>query len=620
MLFFLNLFNLIILGTLGAAALFWLFNSARALSKTWSRSKRSSMHKHLLARYKEVRVLMFALLVLTGALTALQVVRHFPDLAFIHERTSEQRAAGLRDYNLVRRQLDERPWYHEAITGKGSILDRNCVPGSSDPVVQARNDSMSFARYHFDEQDSLFQRYYPLGEAAIHVIGYSTRVRGKAGLESAFSDYLLGEEALSDRIINSLFRVQKEGRSLQLTMDYRLQETLYNTLKQSLDRQRTTRGSACMMDPNTGEVLALASLPSYSLDVVTNYRAWQILNNEVVPLGEDSVVIVHRRRDATLDTLSTYALADYPETTPIGHAIKYSSDRPLVFRAVRGTYPPGSTFKTVMACAMFELGMDFRYHSAGTGYTPHGYRRPIRSHGRPIDRGELEIFKAMEISDNEYFAALADSLGAEVVGDYARRLGVMGPLSWNTEDNRLNDFASMHIREIPYEPRERYDVALSGIGQGPLITNPLRMAVSTSVIASGGYRCEPILERGRVPRRERVISEATCVQVTRAMMQVVTGEEGTARSVFIEDLPVAAKTGTAQAPGINARDHSWFVCFAPADDPKIVVCVMGENAGWGSVVGLRTAKTMLLTARDLGYFADYTPRSDIELEPVEEEE
>ena len=619
MLFFLILFNLVIMGMLGAAALFWLFNSGVAMGKTWKRLRKSGLDSHLLAKHREVAVLMLALLIFTGALTALQIFRHFPGLAPMHERTTAQRAAGLRDYNLVRRQLDERPWYHEAITGKGSILDRNCVPGAPDAATQARNDSLSFARYHFDAGDSLFQRYYPLGEAAIHVIGYSTRVRGKAGLEAAFSDYLLGEEALSDRIVNTLFRVQKAGRPLQLTLDYRLQDVAYRTLKQNLDRQRTTRGSACIMDPNTGEVLALVSLPSYSLDVVTSYSAWQILNNEVESLGEDSVVIVHERRDHTRDTLATYARAQYPVETPIGHAITYSEDRPLVFRTVRGTYPPGSTFKTVMACAMFELGMDFRYHSAGTGYTPRGYRRPIRSHGRPIDRGEIDIHKAMEISDNEYFAALADSMGPDIVGEYARRMGVMGPLEWNTEDNRLNDFASMHIAEIPYEPRERYDVALSGIGQGPLITNPLRMAVSTSVIASGGYRCQPILEMGRVPRRERVISEATCVQVTRTMMQVVNGEEGTARSIYMADLPIAAKTGTAQAPGINARDHSWFVCFAPADDPRIVICVMGENAGWGSVVGLRTAKTLLETARDLGYFAGYSPRTDNDQQQVAEE-
>ena len=94
-------------------------------------------------------------------------------------------------------------------------------------------------------------------------------------------------------------------------------------------------------------------------------------------------------------------------------------------------------------------------------------------------------------------------------------------------------------------------------------------------------------------------------EVMKAMRQVIEGEDGTAQVMkyYIKDMPLAAKTGTAQPQTVGSkRDHSWFVCIAPADDPQLVIAVMGENAGWGSVVGLRTAKDVIIAARKLGYF------------------
>ena len=589
MLLILIVINLAVIGILLVMGLYWVVGSSAALRRTWVRLRREDPELRLLAGRREVVILMAILLLFTASLSVLQVFRHFPDFAGIKRLTRAQRAAGMRDYDLVRLIMDERPWYEESITGKGSILDRH------------ETDSLALARYHFETSDSLFQRYYPLGEAAIHLVGYSTRVRGRAGLESAFNDVLMGQHALSDQLINSLFAVQKVGSDIALTIDYRLQGATYDALKTALMRQRTTRGAACVLDPHTGEVLALVSVPSYTLDQVESGLAWTVLNQEVVKVGTDSVAIVNPARQ---DTLFYLSLTDNPEGTPVGDAIRYSPDRPIFFRAVRGVYPPGSTFKIVMAAALFENGWDdYRYDSVGKGYVPKGFGKAIRSHGPPINHGIIDIFKAMEISDNEYFASLADSLGGEIVGQFATKMGVMGPMSWNSEDDRMNEHSSLRIPAVEYQARDRFEVAISGIGQGPVVTNPLRMAVTTAIIASGGYRYDPILELGRSPRGQRVLSKEVCDKVRETMLRVVEGEEGTAKSLYMEDLRIAAKTGTAQSPG-ERRDHSWFVCFAPAEDPKIVVAVIGENAGWGSVVGLNVARKVLLAAREYGYFAE----------------
>jgi penicillin-binding protein A len=584
--------HLVLLGVLGLLAVLWLSNSWRALVKTWAKHAREGLLEPLLVRSREVVILMGIMLISTVCLSALQLVRHFPDLANIHNRTRKERVSGVRDYNLIRRIIDERPWYRESITGKGSILDRS------------QKDSLALARYHFDVRDSVFERYAPLGEASIHLVGYSTRIRGKSGLEAAYNRYLLGEEAYKDRMLNALFRTRKAGSNLELTIDYDLQKATYESLKKHLTSQRTTRGSACVMNPHTGEILAMVTQPSYTLDVVTSNLAWMVLNHKIVEIGEDTVAVINPGRN---DTLFTLKKSDYPEDTPVGHAIKYSIDKPLLFRAVRGIYPPGSTFKTVMTAAAFEKDFgDFTYHSEGKGYVPKGgFRRPIRSHGKPKDWGKLDLYKALEISDNEYFCALADTMGGDIVGEFARKMGIAGPMKWNSRNDRLNEFASMHIRDIPYKPNDNYDVVLSGIGQGVLVTNPLRMAVAVSVIASGGYRPDPMLEKGLTPKRERVLSSETCDKVIKAMRGAVEGEDGTAKmmAVYVKDMPLAAKTGTAQPQTVGSvRDHSWFVCVAPADDPKLVIAVMGENAGWGSVVGLRTAKDVILAARRLGYF------------------
>ena len=205
--------------------------------------------------------------------------------------------------------------------------------------------------------------------------------------------------------------------------------------------------------------------------------------------------------------------------------------------------------------------------------------------------------------------ALADSLGGGVIGKYANAMGVMGEMRWNSDDDRLNEYRSLRISPLTYRhiPEEgpsdsSYRVALSGIGQGPVVTNPIRMAVMASVIASGGLRHDPILELGRRPRSRRVLDEDVAEEVRDAMIGVVEGKDGTATAIRMAGVRVAAKTGTAEAPGRRSRDHSLFVCFAPAEDPTVAVAVIGENAGWGSGLGLRVAKRMLHAAQSQGYF------------------
>ena len=410
------------------------------------------------------------------------------------------------------------------------------------------------------------RRHYPAGPSVAHLVGYTGeiseeeleradyeqywpgRVVGKAGLESQYDDRLGGEPGVRYVEVNAVGSIVSEfggrssvdpepGEDLTLGLDLALQQYADSTFP------RDRRGAVVALDPDTGEVLVLYSHPSYD----PNQFVGGISSTDWEGLQSDP-------------------------------------DRPLLNRAVGAAYPPGSTFKLAVAA------MAMRRDQARIGtHMPTGcdgtYRYGIRNFRcwKPGGHGDLNLFSAIQESCNIYFYQLG-----------ARRLG----LDVLMEDADRMDFGRPTGLDFPYEasgsfPRSRewYDrrygqygwtdaVALNlSIGQGENQQTLLRQALFFSALATGESPIVPHLIRGEEYERERVdwslgLTAAERRDLVQAMTAVVNRPDGTAYPYRLDRWRVAGKTGTAQ--NAQGEPHSWFVGFAPVEDPEIVIASIVE--------------------------------------------
>ena len=412
---------------------------------------------------------------------------------------------------------------------RGEILDRN-------GVVLACTDPGGSGR-----------RVYPWEEAAAHVVGYRQPGGGLTGIEGAADAELSGYRELEtaadfkDALRTAMQRDRHVGTNVALTVDVGLQAAA-----RALFDERT--GAAAAVDPRTGEILLLFSSPSFNPNVFD------------------------RRR-----------LAD-PAS-------------PMLNRALHGSYPPGSTFKTAIAALMAQTGVPQNLPCPAEGYTPPGARRPIRDHEYyGYERrglvwpgfGTLDLDTALAKSSNSYFARGGVLAGTDAFNAMAERLHFNDRIVLYS-----NGLARVSIRpgNIPDLGRaEKRELAQLSIGQGRLLAAPIHMAMLAGAIANGGVLMRPHLALGETPEvLDRPFTPAAARRAARAMRHAV--RTGTARKADIPGLDVCGKTGTAQNP--HGEDHAWFVCFAPAGDPRIAIAVVVENAGFGSTAALPIAAGLL---------------------------
>lgn len=460
-------------------------------------------------------------------------------------------------------------------------------------------------RYRFpgvDIKARLF-RSYPFGEIGSHLIGYIGRINqaekkamdeweedelanyrgteyiGKLGLEQAYERELHGltgfeqvETSAGGRAVRRLaHKPPTPGNTLVLSIDIKLQ-----ALVEELYKDR--RGALVAIDPRNGEVLAFVSKPTFDPNLFVDgidADNWRELNENI--------------------------------------------DKPLLNRALRGTYPPGSTFKPLMAMAALNSGkraanvvvMDNLTYSFGG-----------RTFGSPeTDRpGPKDMRAAIVSSSNVYFYSLANEMGVDVIHDELDRFGLGRRTEIDLQGEVTGDLPSTEWKKKKFRKPEQQkwfagETISLGIGQGYNNFTMLQLANAYTTIASGGLRFKPRLVREieDVVRHEqrRVASDALPplplkpehVQVIRNAMQGVT-TEGTSRQVFLgAGYTSGGKTGTAQAVGLRAgekyssikaderkRDHSLYVAFAPADNPTIALAVIVENSQWGSVAAAPIAR------------------------------
>ncbi len=453
------------------------------------------------------------------------------------------------------------------------------------------------------EVTSRLIRHYPLGETAAHAIGYVGRISarelkavensdyqgssqiGKTGIEGFYEDRLRGDAGIEQVETNALGRVLRvldrtppvPGQDLHLTLDVDLQRTAGAALGDM-------SGAVVAMDPRNGEVLAFVSEPGYDPNLF----------------------------------VTGISIEDYSR-------LQTDRDNPLFNRALRGQYPPGSTFKPFVALA----GLAHDTRAPGDTMMCHGvYKLPNASHRwrdwKRWGHGEVDLNDAIAQSCDIYFYDLAYELGIEAMHDF------LGPFGFGRETGI--DLASERSGVLPSkewkrrnrgEPWYHGETVIAGIAPGFTLTTPLQLAYATTILANEGEAVRPHLLRGFKPpggertahRSERLApAEAVALDdpshwrtVTDAMVAVVHGTRGTARAVGDDAAyRMAGKTGTAQVFGLEAdeeydadeiaeelRDHALFIAFAPAYDPRIVVAVVVENGGSGSSTAAPVARRVI---------------------------
>jgi len=474
-------------------------------------------------------------------------------------------------------------------------------------------------RYRFpgvDIKARLF-RNYPLGEVASHAIGYIGRINqrekeriddsedaanyrgtehiGKLGVEQSFETTLHGQTGV-ERMETSagghaVRRLASHpatpGNTVMLSIDIKLQKLVEDMFG---DR----RGALVAIDPRNGEILALVSKPTFDPNLFVegiDTENWQALNESI--------------------------------------------DKPLLNRALRGTYPPGSTYKPFMALAALELGK----RPASQVYNDPGFfnygGRTFRSHEGGL--GGVDMHRAIQFSSNTYFYSLAVEMGVDTIHDFMKPLGFGQITGIDLGGEVRGVLPSTEWKRNTYkrpEARRWYsgETVSLGIGQGYNNFTMLQLAVAEATLANGGTRYKPHLIKairdtvtGQVtevpqPPGERLGYSQKNVDIVRNAL-VAVNKGGTGTRVFAgAPYTSGGKTGTAQAVSLgqnvkynaraleeHQRDHSLFAAFAPAENPKVAVALIVENAGFGAAAAAPIARRVF----DYWLLGDYPSEQDL---------
>lgn len=445
-----------------------------------------------------------------------------------------------------------------------------------------------------DIQARLF-RQYPLGETASHVIGYIGRISqkdadiiddmedaanyngtdyiGKEGLEKSYEEMLHGrtgfeevEVSAGGRAVRTLSRTAPtSGKNLILSVDIELQKIVEEAFG---DR----RGAMVAIEPETGDVLAFVSKPTYDPNLFVegiDQQSWNELNT--------------------------------------------SEDRPLLNRPLSGAYPPGSTYKPYMALAALELGK--RTPTQGIndiGFFMFGGHR--FNDDKPGGHGYVDMYRSIVASCDPYYYMLANDLGVDTIHDFMAPFGFGQKTGIDLEHEKQGVLPSTAWKRNAYKKAAQQkwyagETISLGIGQGYNTFTPLQLAHAMATLANNGIVMKPHLvkmledpqthqrtltvpkESARIPLKQENIDF-----IKHAMAGVMTDPSGTGYRVFHDaEYQAGGKTGTAQVVGLKKgekydakrtaerqRDHSLFISFAPVDKPRIALAIIVENGGFGA--------------------------------------
>ncbi len=398
------------------------------------------------------------------------------------------------------------------------------------------------------EDPRSFIRQYPEGEPFAHVVGYNSFLVGSSGMENAYADELRSRRDLTiSDLVTVILGRDLRPESLELTINAALQEAAFEGLG-------GLKGGVFAIDPRTGAVLISVSSPSYDPESL---------------LGGDAASVWES------------LLAD-----PAG---------PLLDRATREIYPPGSTFKTVVTAAALDTGTavpETEFPDPEEFILP-GSSATISNAGGGVcnDGQSITLLQAFIVSCNTTFADLSIQVGAEDIGITAEALGFNTdiPFPWTVPE------AVYPVDLLAADPAA---LAQSGIGERDVRAAPLHMAMVAAAVANDGTTPTPYLvnrifdadgntvETFEPSPMGQAMDPATAAILTEMMERVVT--EGTGQAAAVSGVRVAGKTGTSV--GADGLPNAWFIGFAPAEDPTIAIAVffeaspeLGESASGGGV-------------------------------------
>ncbi|MEK0307311.1 peptidoglycan D,D-transpeptidase FtsI family protein [Bifidobacterium favimelis] len=421
---------------------------------------------------------------------------------------------------------NSRALYNEYSAPRGAILAADgTVMAQSDPV----NDSFQY------------QRKYPNGALYAPVTGYFSINNAMTNLESSRNRLLSGRSDIQwvDRFKALFTGTQNKGASIETSINPHLQEIAYK----ALDKRS---GAVVAYEVNTGRILAMVSTPSYDPNSLAKHDG-----------------------DAAGKAFTD--LSSRP-------------DNPMLNRAVSELYPPGSTFKLVVAAAALESGHYQADSSlpAGASYTLPGTNHQLTNatyQGNGSD-GKISMTDAIAFSSNTAFAQLGVALGDKAISEQAAKLGYGSSITLDGTTNTGTPLKSVASKFPTDVTPDR--LALASIGQGDTLTTPLEAAMTAAAVANGGRLMKPTLVDKVRSSDLSIISETTPAVYSQAfssqtakalteMMKAVVTKDSPA--LQIPGVQVAAKTGTAQLGDKRLHD-GWTVGFAPADNPKVAVAVV----------------------------------------------
>ena len=449
------------------------------------------------------------------------------------------------------------------------------------PEIRLKRD-ISFAGLAATEANKYFlpgidirvesKRLYPY-RSATHIIGYlgeisaseleqyqgfrTGDIMGKKGIEKSYNLQLFGQRGcqvvevdVAGRTVRSCTEADNympiNGCDIHLTIDLELQ-MLAEQLMSGL------QGAVVAMDPNNGDILAMASAPDYDPSIFSGLieqEQWEILLNH--------------------------------------------PGKSLLNRCIQGTYPPGSTIKMAILAAALEEKV---VTPNNVIFCPGGMQMGNRYFNcwKEGGHGNISAVKAIEQSCDTYFYNMGLELGMDKMAEYLRkfRFGVQTGIDLENENLGLVPDSLYMNRRYGSGKWSRGHLLNTSIGQGDLLVTPLQLAVFCSAIANGGYLVQPHLLKGMVyhepdqwegykPTKKKIdgISSETFDILKRGMLRVVQGEFGTAHWLYDPRINAAGKTGTSQNP--HGEDHALFIGFAPFEKPAIAVCVVVEHGEHGS--------------------------------------
>ena len=422
--------------------------------------------------------------------------------------------------SLADNSHNRRLWLNEDLVKRGSIYDRN----------------ENVLAYSQKDGSGKQVRIYNYPQASAPVTGYSSTTYGKTGIEKSYNKELLAISGENFSNFRKMVVKNDTGNDLHLSLDQNIQNIVYNYLS-------AYKGSCVIMNPSTGQILAMVSTPSFNPNT----------------LDDDWNTLIQ------------------------------TTDGRLVNRATLGLYRPGSAFKIITAASILENDIDTFYKDEGSEIIQ-GYE--IKNYNDQIF-GNLDLRSAFINSANTYFANKAVNLGKDKLAKTSEKFVFNKDYDFDLDKSNS---------VIPFKDLNEADLAMTGFGYGKTQITPLHMAMVTSAIANDGVMMRPRLV-DKITNKEKevifeadneILSKATSEKTANAIrdMMVEVVNSGTGTSAYLNWVQLAGKTGTADKA--DGKVDAWFVGFAPAYEPKIAFALVVEDSqGTGGEVAAPLARNIV---------------------------